>query len=71
MSDKIVSISGKRVSETDYRGLAYSIVRTEGRWRVRMVMPLRPAKFERTFDDRKKAEEWIRSIIDGMVNVDE
>lgn len=65
----VVQFNQHSKSINKYKGHSYSVIKdgATGRWRANLVVPLRPAKFNRdNFPTREAAERWIREIITSM-----
>lgn len=68
MSDNVTSISPLLPNKNKvYRGHAYSLIQdSDGKWRAKLVVPMRPLKFERVFTDKKRASSWMKTVIDSL-----
>ena len=73
MSDNVTPISPSLPDNNqEYKGYAYSLEPTAGgKWRTRLVIPMRPLKFERVFDGKMTARNWMQQVIDSLEVVNE
>lgn len=71
MSDKVTHLTQPDVN-AQYRGHSYSIIADPaGGWNVKLILPMRPLKFEKHCDSKQEADKWMRSVIDHLEVSDE
>lgn len=59
----------QRAADRAYKGHSYAVIKNgaTGLWEAKLVVPLRPVKFQRDdFRSRIAAEQWIEGIINGF-----
>lgn len=49
-----------------YLGHNYSLVKSGSLWKAKLVVPLRPSVFEKLFETKQQADQWIKELIEGI-----
>lgn len=49
-----------------HNGYGYTLIRVDGKWQAKLILPLRPLVFKKDFEQRSAAEDWMKNIINNL-----